>query len=423
MKTHDSLPSAPRENKPTVAKRLGLGAFSISLLVHGLFALVAILFLYKWVYPPEAEAITTPGSLSGGGTEGATVSKVQIQHRQSLASALNPQIRSTAPSNLVLPDSSPKMADVALPVSMNNLGSAGQGGGAGGGNGPGNGPGNGLGNGLGIGPGAGAGFMTPFGGNIAVDGSLPGRFYDFKQTAKGKPTEGYEIGRSIDYSSRVNDIQSAGFRDLAFRKFYQAPDTLYLTQIAIATTDANAAPEFFNVADKVKPSGWLIHYKGSVSVNRDITFRFAGAADDYLGVAAKGHMVLISAWPSLRGEVSQRWKAELPIDDQGASHIPGSGLTTGNWIKLKRGESLDLSIGIGERPGGKVGFALLIEEKGVEYRTGSNGAKVLPLFTTQPISQTTRDRITKDFKNWEFEWENVPVFAVDKASGMGSDFR
>jgi len=37
----------------------------------------------------------------------------------------------------------------------------------------------------------------------------------------------------------------------------------------------------------VKPSGWLIHYKGAVSVNRDITFRFAAAADDYLGVSVE----------------------------------------------------------------------------------------------------------------------------------------
>ena len=424
MKTQDPG-QPPKENKPSIVKRLGLGAFSISLLVHALFAIIAILFLYKWVYPPVETpdaTFTVPGG-GGGGSGGEVATKIQTQHHQSMANASSHRVTSMGVSNFTLPDNTPEMMDSALPVSMNNLGSSGTGGGNGGGHGMGSGSGTGLGTGPGIGPGQGAGFMTPFGGNVAVDGAMPGNFYDFKQTAKGKPTEGYDVRNYDHFGSRVVKIQKDDFRDSAFRNFFKAPDTLYLTQLAIPNSDANAGPKFFNVADKVQPSGWLVHYRGTVSVDRDITFRFVGLGDDYLGVSSKGRMRLVAAWPGVRPHVIDGWEPEEPIDDKSASPMNGCGLTSGQWIKLRRGEKLDLNIGVGECPGGRVGFVLLVEEKGATYRTGSNGAKVLPLFTTQSITKTSRDRITKDFPNWEFEWEGVPVFAVDKASSMGSDFR
>jgi len=149
--------------------------------------------------------------------------------------------------------------------------------------------------GAGIGPGVGQGFMTPFGTNVALDASIPGRFYDFKQISRGKPVEDYQIGGK-DFDDRVRAIQKAGYRESAFRKFSQAPETLYLTQIAVPYSPANSGPEFFNVADKVKPAGWFVHYQGEVTVNRDITFRFIGTGDDYIGVFAKGRPRMISSW-------------------------------------------------------------------------------------------------------------------------------
>ncbi len=420
MKTQNAQ-QPPQENQPSAAKRLGLGAFSISLIIHGIFAIIAIFFLFKWVYPPDPEVTATLPGDGGGGSGRENVSKVQIQHRQSMASASNPKIRSTAITNLALPDASPEMPDAALPVSLSDFGRSGLGGGGGGGNGFGNGPGSGPGNGLGIGPGGGTGFMTPFGTNVAVDGSMPGHFYDFKQTAKGKPVENYNVQGS-DFTNNVIKIQEEGFRESAFRKFFKAPDSLYLAQLAIPTTDAATGPRFFNVADKVKPSGWLVVYDGSISTTRDMTFRFVGIGDDYISVFNNRRPKLINAWPDMRQSVLGRWTPSESIDINAASPMPGGQLVKGDWITLKRGEKFAISIAIGERPGGKVGFVLMVEEKDAKYRTGSNGAKVLPLFTTQSITQTSRERITKDFKNWEFEWENVPVFAVDKASGMSSDF-
>ena len=88
---------------------------------------------------------------------------------------------------------------------------------------------------------------------------------------------------------------------------------------------------------------------------------------------------------------------------------------------MKKGEKVQFDIGIGECPGGKVGFVLMIEEKDGKYRTMANGQKILPLFTTETISDQTRERVKKGFPNWEFEWDNVPVFPVAKDPKLGAD--
>ncbi len=418
MKTQNSLQPASVATKQSFVQRLGLGAFSISLLVHGLFALIAVLFLYKWVYPPEASeppAMLVPGRSHGGDT----TAKINPTLHKAMPVSNSKKGPITIPgiSDYALPKSEGDMSATELPAAMPAM-LAGQGGGNLGGKGV---MGQGNLSGLGVGPIGGKGFMSPFGTNIAIDGTMPGHFYDFKQTAKGKPIENYNV-QGPDFINNVLKIQDDGFRSMAFRKFFKAPDSLYLTQLAIPTSNANAGPEFFNVADKVKPSGWLVVYDGTISTTRDMTFRFIGTGDDYISVFSNGRPKMIDAWPDMRQSVQGRWKPSEQIDNEAPSPLPGGALVKGDWITLRRGAKIDVSIAIGERPGGKVGFVLMVEEKGVNYRTASNGAKVLPLFTTQPITQASRERITKDFKNWEFEWENVPVFAVDKTSGMGADF-
>ncbi len=421
MKTHPSR-QTPCEKKPSVTQRLGLGAFSISLLVHAVFVLVAVLFLYRWVYPEEEVKFRAPGG-DGHGSRGEKVARIQTTRHQTMAAATSRKIASTAINGLTLPETSPAMMDSALPVNMSLPTGAGNGTGPGIGNRLGNGAGTAPIHGIGIGPLGGEDFMTPFGSNVAVEGSMPGRFYDFKQTKDGKPTKDYEISRYMDFASRVVEIQDAGFRDSAFRKFFQAPDTLFLTQIAIPLSDADSGPRVFNVAEKVKPSGWFVHYQGKVAVNRDIHFRFVGVGDDYLSVHSKGRPRLIATWASSSNVITGKWEPSETSAPGEPTPLHGSPPVEGDWIHLKKGQWLDLDIGIGECPGGKVGFVLMVEEKGVDYRTSANGAKVLPIFTTQPITPTARERITQDFKNWDFEWDNVPVFTVEKVSGMASDLR
>jgi hypothetical protein len=79
------------------------------------------------------------------------------------------------------------------------------------------------------------------------------------------------------------------------------------------------------------------------------------------------------------------------------SPLGGVPLVFGDWIDLKAGEVVDISIGIGERPGGKVGFVLQVEQEGVTYERDAKGRKVLPLFTTAAFSAEQRERVTREF--------------------------
>ncbi|MEK7954379.1 hypothetical protein [Luteolibacter soli] len=405
---------------PKKQSRFGWGAFSISMLVHGIFILLAIFYFYKWIDAPKEEVPDFLPGGGGGGNKGSAPSKVQTKAR-AMAPATSRRITvAGATSNFVLPDSSTEVMDMGMPSA--NV-SSGEGGGSGGGKGGGIGTGMGTGTGPGSGPGTGRGFVdtSPFGSKQEVAGAMPGRFYDFKQTRQGKPVEDYVVTRYEDFGSRVMDIQDHNYRPTAFRKFFEAPDTLYLTQIAIPLSDADAGPKFFNVADKVKPSGWLVHYHGEVICDRDVTFRFVGTGDDYLGAFVKGRCKLIAAWPGVRPHLVGKWEPAETIDESAPTPLPGGPLTRGEWVKLKKGEKAEFDIGIGECPGGKVGFVLMVEEKDVQYRTMPNGQKVLPLFTTEPISDQTRERVKKGFPNWEFEWEKVPVFPVAKDGKLGAD--
>ena len=401
-------------------RRFGWGAFSISILVHGIFVLLAIFYFFTWIQAPKEEVPDFVPGGGGGGNKGASASKIQTRARAMAPTTMRKITVNGVSSNFTLPDSSTEVMDTGMPSA--NV-SSGEGGGAGGGKGGGIGSGMGTGTGPGFGPGTGKGFIdtTPFGSKQEVAGAMPGRFYDFKQTRQGKPVEDYVITRYEDFGSRVVDIQDSNYRLSAFRKFFEAPDTLYLTQIAIPLSDADSAPKHFNVADKVKPSGWLIHYHGEVILDRDMTFRFVGTGDDYLGVFVKGRCRLVAAWPGVRPHLIGKWEPSEPISAEEPTPLPGGPLTKGDWVKVKKGEKVQFDIGIGECPGGKVGFVLMVEEKDAKYRTMANGQKILPVFTTETISDQARERVKKAFPNWEFEWEKVPVFPVAKDPKLGAD--
>lgn len=136
-------------------ERFGLGSFMISLLVHLVFLLLAIFFLYKWVNPPEEPPKQfLPGGGGGGGSGGQQAHKIKAQTKRSVSTSVtNKRISSTsANASFVLPDTS-DMNDSALP--MESIVGSGSGGGAGGGRGTGTGTG--VGTGMGPGRGSGAG--------------------------------------------------------------------------------------------------------------------------------------------------------------------------------------------------------------------------------------------------------------------------
>lgn len=247
-----------------------------------------------------------------------------------------------------------------------------------------------------------------FGSSDSASGGLAGKLYDFKQAPDGDEIR-YNLADREEFVKRVLRLQRSRFSASSLRRHFVAPNSLYLTHLAIPDTSASAGPEYFGAKDSIQPSGWMAHYRGQVVVPRSGTYRFSGLGDDYLVVMVNGRERLVACWGDIQPSIAGRWDPTEP-SGQFNSPMPGMKLVFGDWISLKEGDVIDLDLAIGERPGGRVGFVLHIEEKGVNYRKAPDGRPILPLFTTVPLSDEERSRLTSAFGAYEFEWENVPVF-------------
>ena len=136
---------------------------------------------------------------------------------------------------------------------------------------------------------------------------------------------------------------------------------------------AGEAPKAFDLEKVIKPSAWVIFYKGQVSPPEDGIYRFLGYSDDLLAVAVNGRTVCIGARMELPA-----WKAP----QGGGPFVPAAagGLTYGDWIPLKKDEPIDLDVLIGERPGGGFCAFLLYEKQGETYPVNEKGVPMYPIF-------------------------------------------
>ncbi len=140
-------------------ERVGGGSFTISVLVHAIFAIIALLIIWRvnQFQDPENIEFLSGG---GGGTDGNTQIQKQKQ-RMMVNRAPAMKLSSAAPSAISIPNTQSTIQDfsnVAITSGMMS-GTPGTGGGFGGGKGTGNGPGNGPGTGPGSGPGFTANFL------------------------------------------------------------------------------------------------------------------------------------------------------------------------------------------------------------------------------------------------------------------------
>lgn len=205
-------------------------------------------------------------------------------------------------------------------------------------------------------------------------------------------------------------MQRGRFSEASLDRYFRAPNNLYLSHLAIANSPADKGPEYFGAKDAIRPSGWVAAYRGRIAAPRSGFYRFSGFGDDYLVVMLKGRVCLSACWPETQARVAGRWNSSEPTGKYKSPYDGGQPLIYGDWVKLEKGEPVDVVIAIGERPGGKVGFVLNIEERGREYRKAPDGRPILPLFSIDPVSDEEQARIKKDFGAFEFEWEDVPVF-------------
>lgn len=216
-----------------------------------------------------------------------------------------------------------------------------------------------------------------FGSEKKSEAALIGILYDLKQNQKREP-------QNVKYVELIGTFIREGWDEGILNRFFRVTKPLYTTQIFIPTMGANFAPKAFNAEKEVKPSAWVIHYKGQVSPPHAGTFRFVGLADDFVAVAVNGKTVMVGEHPGSQLE-NDGWRN----DPRQGPQTPSGKAVCGDWITLKEGEVVDLDVMIGERPGGQFGAWLMVEEQGVTYPPGP----VLPVFqlAAHPLPEESRD--------------------------------
>jgi len=243
-----------------------------------------------------------------------------------------------------------------------------------------------LGGGLGGGAGE-SGFATLFGNTSPLTGALEGTFIDFKQDRYGEnpPKQGWmDAGKDFMRNFRLSE----------FRKFFSAPQKLYATHFYIPLMSADQAPRAYGVEALVQPSQWIAVYQGKFRSISGGTFRFVGTADDILIVGVKDRTVLSAGFAESN---PSKWTPDREPSHNAppvSEYLPK--LTEGDWFKLNPGEAAELSVVIGEIPGGEFGCYLFIEEKGVNYDKADDGRPILPVFKLKEFSQSERQAISQD---------------------------
>lgn len=227
---------------------------------------------------------------------------------------------------------------------------------------------------------------TAFGRTDRGTGALVGIFYDLKQNQQRKP-----VPRSREnYAKIVDQFLVSGFDEALLNQYFRAGRPLYTTQIITGLIKANAAPKAFGVAEVVKPSYWLIHYKGQIVPPENGSYRFVGFADNVLVVAINGRVTLVA---NLKGTELRTigWKSTAKNEPKPAAQ-PNS--EYGDWVDLRADQPVDVDILIGERPGGGFHATLLYQKKDETYPLNEKGEIILPLFQVAPLPMTDKRFLT-----------------------------
>lgn len=222
--------------------------------------------------------------------------------------------------------------------------------------------------------------------------TLIGIFYDLKQNQRREAIPDYVRG----YSPSLDDFFVSGFDEAVLNRFFRAALPLYTTQLAIPRMNANGAPKAFGVENVVKPSYWVIHYKGQVSPPEDGTYRFVGNFDDLLIVAINRKVVLDGSRPDTKFP-KLNWKEAA---DKGPRVAANELARYGDWLELKAGKPVDIDIIIGERPGGFFHGVVLYQKKGETYPRDGKGQAILPLFQTAVNPMPDNAKILTDRPVW-----------------------
>ena len=353
-------------------KRVGGGSMLISIIVHIIIIIAATIWVVSSVQPPRKT------QFKGGDNAPAAQHSVKMSNTQPHLDTLTKRLSVDTPNSTVsLPDL-PTTPDSG-PLNATLTSGLGTGGPTGGLKGP---------------------IMPLFGfKDVQPGATLVGRFYDLKQFRDHKPNPDLvKLGPARLAATEVADFIKGGWNSSSLSKFFQAPTTLYATQIFVPVIDALEAPKDYGVEKEVKPMAWIAHYKGRVSPPVTGAYRFVGTGDDLLAVRIDGRLVLDGG-----GAKGSDFKTDRPQSPAYAYDFNRNdwliktrgGFTVGHRMEVRAGQFYDIDIVISEGPGSGFCAMLLFEQEGVTYEKDRKGNPILPIFRvvnskTEPSANAPR---------------------------------
>jgi len=398
----------------TLWQRLGGEGLALSVLVHIVLVLIAIVWVVSTVTDGAGKKDPNTFATGAGGGAGGPKAK-------EFKTKLQPKnIKSLAKTNtrITSKNANATLAVASLPSMSNPLLSAGAIGG-GSSKGFGGGSGGGIGSGKGVGSGGGRNFVSLFGmksnAGLAV-GGLIGTLYDLKQTSDRKPTSAAPANTGIaPYRTSVREFLESGWSSGRLQKFFKSPDKLVSGQLFITGRSADDAPKAFEVEKLMKPSRWVVHYRCYVEMPSSLPFRFVGSGDDFLIVRWNRKIALDDGYETyLAGGGNYKDFGVKVTQEYKVDRRPGSlsRLKAGPWIQVTKGTKVPVEVLIGETPGGVFDCYLAIEvaKSNKQVNGQYEGEGKLKLFRcgADPLpAEITKDtrglNIDMEAKGWIFK--------------------
>ena len=367
----EAPPSTPlhRPNR-TLWQRLGGEGLALSIIIHLLLVIIAVVWVVSTVTNLSGKKDPSTFATGAGGGSGGPKAK---EYKTKLQPK-NVKTLTKTNSRITSKNANAALSISSVPTMANPLATAGAVGG-GSSKGFGGGSGGGIGTGKGAGVGGGRNFVSIFGmkGGIGESFGIVGTFYDFKQDKAGKPTAA--MGDPLNQGAKSNGPAIEAYRKevkefLVARRWavtsltdkYRAPDTLWAAQIFIPIMPADGGPKAYGVEKTVKPSRWIVHYKGVVKMPQTARFRFVGMGDDFLCVRWGGRVVLDSGYeqPITGGNNIYPDFGKQKYEETKPSKL-GKPLRCGPWLNATAGQNIPIEIVIGETPGGLFNAYLFFE--------------------------------------------------------------
>ena len=442
--------SAPHGDKPVLAaetplarsprtlwQRLGGEGLALSVLLHLLLILVAVIWVVSTVTDGAGQKepnnfATGAGGGSGGPKAKEFKTKAMPKNIKSLAKT-NTRITSKSANSAMAISSLPSMANPLLSAGAIGGGSSkGFGGGSGGG----------IGAGKGVGRGNGKNFVSLFGGRGGYSSGLRGEFWDVKrpkdptkpplivlEPGKGHGGFGYTEPEITEYFRAIRGIINArGNASMALDKYFHADAVLSANGIFQPNMPASEAPKAFGVEKVVGPVLWLGVYRARIRAPFADQFRFVGGCDNVLVILVNGKIVLDGSLRYVPGATARSyyaadWKPSTePV--KGVVVRPATNnfaLVYGDWVRMDASSDTEITIILGET-GGEYGAFIAIDYKSAPWHKSDGSPPpggTLPLFLVGKPDKELQDLMIKagEAKGVKPNLAG-PIFTAGKITGV-----